>query len=504
MAKEEHKVAQVELVKQRCRCVIDAIHQLPSSSNITQSCRRTLLKLADAELAFLSRPSSSTPLSVNVGHLETVVHILQQPFISGVSRVCKSIPLSPSVSRDERRGSPFKDVHVDVVCSLNRKPVWIIVSDRNPKYISWNSFHRNKGLKLRIQQVLAAARSNLTLRPSSVILFFANGLENHVYYKLRDEFGASEIQLEFSVFRSDVLEETEGDWINVIARSYRDACVLEINPADGNDVFPIFGCDVHCSTVDSSQLGLSVGKTETQPQLFEENAISSSQLGLSIDKAETQLQLSQESIKTNLGDTFCSIIMGMNLRPMDNKSSESTETGNLVGGSDLVNFDTTALIALVSGISNGGTEKLLATPESELRQRFKGNYDFVVGQIMSELQNPIHVEFSRILCGKNGIICESVLTEFKELVLMCGGPNEKLRADKLINCLRVVPDDPSDRMMGLPTTRKLALKNKVVFGTGDQWHAPTLTANMAFARAVSQTGMSLSTIEHRPRALTGD
>lgn len=59
-------------------------------------------------------------------------------------------------------------------------------------------------------------------------------------------------------------------------------------------------------------------------------------------------------------------------------------------------------------------------------------------------------------------------------------------------------------MMSLPTTRKLALKNKVVFGTGDYWCVPTLTANMAFVRAVSQAGMSLFTMEHRPRALTGD
>lgn len=55
---------------------------------------------------------------------------------------------------------------------------------------------------------------------------------------------------------------------------------------------------------------------------------------------------------------------------------------------------------------------------------------------MSEIQNPIHVEFGRVLCGKIGIICESVHKEFKELVMMCGGPNEKLRADKLINTLR--------------------------------------------------------------------
>ena len=79
-----------------------------------------------------------------------------------------------------------------------------------------------------------------------------------------------------------------------------------------------------------------------------------------------------------------------------------------------------------------------------------------------------------------------------------------LCADKLEDLNRVVADSPSQRVMGLPTTRKLALKSKVVFGTGDYWHAPTVTANMAFVRAISQTGMSLFTIEHRPRALTGD
>ncbi|CAL5184947.1 unnamed protein product [Lathyrus oleraceus] len=506
MAKEEHRVAQIEVAKQRCRCVIDSIHKLPSSSNITHSCRRTLLKLARAELDFLSQPSSSSTLSVNIGHLEAVLHILQQPFISGVSRVCKSIPLSPSVSREERHSSSLKDIHVDVVCILNGKPVWIIVSDRNPKYISWNSCHKSKGLKLRIEQVLAAAKSNLALRPSSVMIFFANGISTHVYDKLRDEFRASEIRLAFSVFSSNMLEETEGDWINVISRSYRDALVLEINLTDEKDAVPNLGCNVESSIMDSSQVEVSVGKVETQPHLLEQNAVNraSSQLERSIDKAETRPLLSQEDIETKLGDTFYSVIMGMKLSSLDNKNSESTESMKLLGGSDLVNFDTTALIAFVSGISNGGTEKLLATPESELRQRFKGNFDFVIGQIMSELQNPIHVEFGRVLNGKQGIICESVLSEFKELAKMCGGPNEKLRADKLINYLRVVPDTPSGRMMGLPTTRKLALKNKIVFGTGDHWHAPTLTANMAFIRAVSQTGMSLSSIEHRPRALTGD
>ena len=311
------------------------------------------------------------------------MHILQQPFITGVSRVCKPIPLSSSVSSEERCGSSLKHIHVDVVCTLNRKPVWIIVSDRNPEYISWDRCRKSKGLKLRIQEVLAAAHSNLTLRPSSVILFFANGLATHIYNKLRDELGASEVKLDFSVFSSDMLEETEGDWINVIARSYRNSCVLEINPAVGRDVVPNCGFSVRGSAVDSSQIDLSVRKAETQKQQFEENARIGEcfHLELLVGEAKTQPQPVEENVGTNLGDTFCSILLGMKPSSMENKNFESIKSGNLSGETDLVNFDTTALIALVSGISNGGTKKLLATPESEMRQRFKGNFDFVIGQV---------------------------------------------------------------------------------------------------------------------------
>lgn len=48
---------------------------------------------------------------------------------------------------------------------------------------------------------------------------------------------------------------------------------------------------------------------------------------------------------------------------------------------DVMNFDTTALVAMVSGISNGGCERLMKAPETELRARFKGNYEFVMAQV---------------------------------------------------------------------------------------------------------------------------
>ncbi|KAK6243896.1 hypothetical protein QUC31_010305 [Theobroma cacao] len=455
---------EVEAAKKRCRVLIEKIDSL--GITITQPCKHTLSKLAHSELSFLSRfpnPTSSQPLSVNIGHLEAIVHILQQPFITAVSRVCKPLPLPFSnTNKNDSSSSSSNPIHVHIVCTLNKNPVWIIVSDRNPNYISWYPRKKTKGFKSRIQQVLDAAQSTNTLRPFSIVLFFSNGLTNFIHQKLQDEFGASKLALEFSDF--DFCEEFEGEWINVILRSYKEACILEIK-------------------VDRVVDDVASSEHRTKDPL--------------VNVLPPECQGGNAYLNLGLGNSFSALVSQM-------KKVGSTKVEDFPGEDDFVNFDTTALIALVSGISNGCAEELLNKPEVELRHRFKGNYEFVIAQAMSEIQNPIHGGLSAAIAGKRGIICESVLSEFKELVLMCGGANEKSRADQLLKCLLIVRDSPSERLMGLPTTRKLALKNKIVFGTGDYWHAPTLTANMAFVRAVAQTAMSLFTIEHRPRALTGN
>ncbi|KAJ0229255.1 Uncharacterized protein HA466_0318120 [Hirschfeldia incana] len=414
---------EIERAKKRCEYVINTINNLPSSSSPITA---TLLKLASSELSFLSSLATDPPLSVNIGHVESVLFILRHPSINAVSRVCK----------------PINSVHVDLVCTLGKAPVWIIVSDRNPTYITWSE---NKGLKSRIDTVLSAAKSTTALKPYSLILFFANGLPLAVYDKLKDQFGAKDFDFGFdSGFDFDWEEETleEGEWVNVVRRrSFKEAVSVEIKLIEGRDSLP-----------------------------FREHF-----------EAEVA-ELSEKK------DAFSSVLSSMRLQ----------------GEDFLVNFDTTALVALVSGIANGCVERLLEMSESVLEEKFKGNTVFVIAQARSEVESSVLVRMGDVLSGKRGIVCESVVSEFKELVSMYGGPNEKLRAEQLLKRLMVVNDNPSERVMGLPTTRKLAMKNKIAFGTGDRWGAPTLTANMGFVRAVAQSGMSLSTVEHSPRALTGD
>lgn len=222
--------------------------------------------------------------------------------------------------------------------------MWVIVSDRKPRYISWYKGHRSKGLKARLVEVVDAARSLQALEPCSIILFFSHGLDQFILERLRDEFRATEYNFSFSDFDFG-FSEIDGDWVNVLPRSYKEACVLEIKVNDRN-------CGVNCNS--------KVGST-------------------GVDEPE----ILDKYVKRDLGDPFCSIVMAMKPNPtMGTEDMESANLEHLLGGdSDLINFDTTALIALVSGISNGCVAKLLATPESELRQKYKSNYDFVIGQV---------------------------------------------------------------------------------------------------------------------------
>lgn len=268
------------------------------------------------------------------------MHVLRQPSVTGVSRVCRPIEYLKSCR-----------IYVDIVCSLNGNPVWFIVSGRNPRCISWDapSSVKDKGLRKKIQQLVdAARRSPPTLQPSSIVLFFSNGLAHDIYQKLRSEFESVDVEMEPLCYKEFELEQ---EWTNVVVgRLFPDACAVRIQVLkDGIEREK----DVHEARIGGL---LSCNKHYKRPDL---------DLGTSLC-----------SLVDGMKCWCCSLISEVELEVGSmNQSWRDVETG-------LVNFDTTALVAIVSGISNGRTEKLLATPERQLRDRFKGNYDFVISQVM--------------------------------------------------------------------------------------------------------------------------
>jgi hypothetical protein len=179
------------------------------------------------------------------------------------------------------------------------------------------------GLRSRVAAVLDAARSAPPAnRPEKLLLAFARGVGADVVRGLADEFGAVEIDL-LAEFVGDT--EEEDGWVSV---SFR--------PGEEMRSFRAFEIDI----LDGGGEVLSPPPPPPPPNL---------EVG------------SEGTLEGCFGDFLGKMRM------------DSME---------LVNLDTTALVATVSGISNGGVGKLMSAPEAETRGRFKCNYKFVMDQVL--------------------------------------------------------------------------------------------------------------------------
>ncbi|KAF3327929.1 hypothetical protein FCM35_KLT06535 [Carex littledalei] len=412
-----------------------------NSSKLSTELQAPLKSLIQAELAHLSRRLVHCDGS-NLSLCSNVGYL---------SAVCHVIhhPEIQSVSAVSTHVGSNIAIHVDIMCSFRRDPTWVFVSDRNPSYVSWagSPCGKDKVLRDRVESAIVAASGAGALRPSKLLFVFARGLEEEVRNKFLHEFGA--VESDFADGLEVVFDEMDDEWLGISDDSKR---LLNYK------AFEIQIDAVRVKNVSIDDINVSIGEI----------------------MALTDLDLSFTFDSLTLTTSPCNDGLG-----------------------NVINFDTTALIAMVSGISNGDAERLIEASPEKMREKYKSNYEFVIGQAKSELEQPILEEVNAILAGKKGIVCQSALEEFKELVSKCGGPAEKHRATELVKKLVVVPDNPSERVMNLQTTGKVDPKNKIIFGTGDHWRAPTLTAKKNVVRAIAQTGMSLLTIVHRPRALTG-
>lgn len=505
-----------ESVKRRCKTAEAQIQALPTAK-ITQSCKDRLVKLVQAELNSLSRlPISSDPISTNIGYVESILYVVQQPAVSGVTCVCKTIQGETPLSTE------LRSTHVDIVGNFDGKPVWFVVSSRNPKYISWSCKCNRKGLKARLDLLLEAALATVILQPISIILCFAHGIEENVSQRLKEEFGAVEIfyfkQRNFVIQNKaeecpgmqgtsqfNIFQDVEGgEWVNILG--IKEMCTeyarndyesADDGSSNRNQDWVTFEIKIDQEdSTDHKYLEYGTGKVICGDKKFPEhtniqgngNNMSNLTLGL----------LEDFTLPSN--KKFCSLLAAMDAlydNPVGDKGIISLKNR-------LINLDTTALVALVSGLSNGSAKNLVEMSEQDMNKRFKNTANFMREQAESELEHPLVEDVISFLEGKKAMICDYAHEEFKNLISMCSGPNEKRRAECLLKRIMVVPNKPSVRVTGLPDTGKIKLKHKLVFGTGDHWQAPTLTANMGFVRAVTQTGMSLLVLEHRPRALIGD
>jgi hypothetical protein len=241
-----------------------------------------------------------------------------------LSALCHVIhhPLIQSVSGvSSHVSSKTHAIHVDIMCTFRGHPTWVFVSDRNPNYVSWvgSSGGKDKGLRNRVESAIAAADGAGPLRPNKLLFVFARGFGEEVRNNFVHEIGA--VESDFADGLEVVFDEMDDEWVGISDDSKRllDYKAFEIQIDDG----PV--------------------------------------QSVSIDETMAQVEL-------DLSTGFDSLTL------------KTSPCCNALG--NVINFDTTALIAIVSGISNGEAEQLLEAPSEKMIEKYKSNYEFVIGQVM--------------------------------------------------------------------------------------------------------------------------
>ncbi|KAG6556668.1 hypothetical protein Mapa_001609 [Marchantia paleacea] len=502
-----------------------------------------LLKHVRGELAFVNRlvgneerlpPSCPELRSTNFDHLEAVFGILQNPLVSGVTAVMQNFAVTAlESSADERELSNEEQpvAHVDIACMVHGRPVWLVVSTRNPRYIMWTDSDKSvKGLRSRLLVLLNAASADAVKQPASILLCFLCDVDDGVDKGLRDEFGAvrsfalgydrvsvaplSSSSMESSIvvlYSKDIHLQEDCNFSEVEGGEWLD---VEVNQEAPGDTAPSqvwvtyevgvagFKNSFKSSLENSLDTEASQHCSDHNPEAADRGGAGGAEGGG--DKLDTVVAkaVPPERIlnaEEPARDDYC-----QSSKSIHDDDDNHILCRSMAAYNGTINLDTTALIALVSEASNGGAERLLSLPHEDMVKRFSSMTAFIRKQAISELNRPLVPDIEEAIARREPVVSQYVLNEFNSIVSLVGGPKEKDRAKKLVQRLRVVQDAPSARVMALPLTGKIKSRHKVVFGTGDLLNVPTLTANMAFVRAARQKGMAIEIVEHRPRALTGD
>ncbi|XP_007882676.1 UPF0415 protein C7orf25 homolog [Callorhinchus milii] len=154
-----------------------------------------------------------------------------------------------------------------------------------------------------------------------------------------------------------------------------------------------------------------------------------------------------------------------------------------------VNLDITTLITFVSAVSHGGCDYIFK--EKVLTE-----------QAAQEREESVLPKLQAFMKGKELFACQSAVKDFQAILDTLGGQGERDRAQKLLQRISVVPDQPSEYALRLEASAKINTRSITIFGTGDTLKAITMTANSGFVRAAGNQGVKFSVFIHQPRALT--
>jgi hypothetical protein len=333
--------------------------------------------------------------------LEGIVHVLQHPglLVAGANAVMKSISIirTPTATATATGDSVVvaTTVHVDIVCTLLGQPAWVAVLNSSPRNRSWydDDDGKRKGLRSRIHglQYAASSLNTVAARPSTLVLAVREDLDVKMRTQLQEEFQAvvlpsrglskpnHAVEVSSSMETGTecfIFSESEHeDWVYIhslkTATHWTSYWIELKTPYHQNKMSPPDALEMDKLAQSFSVPGGcyhdASGQGESDP------LVGHSTTACVVEDSQTPLK---------------STLLPMLLESMRHLWGRSISSEEMQRHGNLVNLDTTALVALVSELTNGGALALIQMTSEEREKQFPTMAKFVVDQVFPLYQQP--------------------------------------------------------------------------------------------------------------------
>jgi predicted nucleic acid-binding protein len=115
----------------------------------------------------------------------------------------------------------------------------------------------------------------------------------------------------------------------------------------------------------------------------------------------------------------------------------------------------------------------------------------------------IRYQLKAFVQGQQLVIVQTAFDEFVNIIQYSAGTLEQDRANRFLDRVTIVPDNPSIAAQALKPTRSLDPNDIIILGTGDQMGIVTMTADAKAVRAASAQGVNFNVYLHSSYSLTG-
>ena len=126
------------------------------------------------------------------------------------------------------------------------------------------------------------------------------------------------------------------------------------------------------------------------------------------------------------------------------------------------------------------------------------NIDTGTANAFISQDSPIRHQLKNYVSGKQMVMTETAMVEFKNIVNGVAGDMEKARAERFLKRVKIIPDAPSSRALNLNVTKKVGANDIIIFGTGDNLNIVTMTSDAKFVRGASAQGVDFDVFIHTP------